>query len=54
MDHHVAPVAGGVADEAGDLTYVGRTDDVLTASDYRISPLEMGADCWGRTGARRR
>ncbi len=28
-------------DEAGYITYVGRTDDVFKASDYRISPFEL-------------
>jgi len=28
-------------DEEGYLTYVGRTDDVFKASDYRISPFEL-------------
>lgn len=28
-------------DEAGYLTYVGRSDDVFKASDYKISPFEL-------------
>ena len=28
-------------DEQGYVTYVGRTDDVFKASDYRISPFEL-------------
>ena len=28
-------------DEQGYITYVGRTDDVFKASDYRISPFEL-------------
>ncbi len=34
---------GDVASRDGDgyLTYVGRTDDVFKASDYRISPFEL-------------
>jgi len=28
-------------DEAGYITYVGRTDDVFKSSDYRISPFEL-------------
>ena len=28
-------------DEDGYLTFVGRTDDVFKASDYRISPFEL-------------
>jgi acetyl-CoA synthetase len=28
-------------DEDGYITYVGRTDDVFKASDYRISPFEL-------------
>jgi len=28
-------------DEAGYITYVGRTDDVFKASDYKISPFEL-------------
>ncbi|GAA3562393.1 AMP-binding protein [Amycolatopsis ultiminotia] len=31
----------GSVDERGYLTYVGRTDDVFKASDYRISPFEL-------------
>ncbi|AXB43058.1 AMP-dependent synthetase [Amycolatopsis albispora] len=31
----------GSIDEDGYLTYVGRTDDVFKASDYRISPFEL-------------
>jgi acetyl-CoA synthetase len=31
----------GSIDEHGYITYVGRTDDVFKASDYRISPFEL-------------
>src|SRR5512139_114802 len=31
----------GCRDEDGYITYVGRTDDVFKASDYRISPFEL-------------
>lgn len=31
----------GSTDERGYITYVGRTDDVFKASDYRISPFEL-------------
>ncbi|NYH78284.1 acetyl-CoA synthetase [Actinopolyspora biskrensis] len=31
----------GHVDEDGYITYVGRTDDVFKASDYRISPFEL-------------
>jgi acetyl-CoA synthetase len=31
----------GTIDESGYVTYVGRTDDVFKASDYRISPFEL-------------
>lgn len=31
----------GTVDEDGYITYVGRTDDVFKASDYRISPFEL-------------
>jgi acetyl-CoA synthetase len=31
----------GAIDEDGYITYVGRTDDVFKASDYRISPFEL-------------
>ncbi|MEU4671515.1 AMP-binding protein [Amycolatopsis sp. NPDC023774] len=31
----------GSVDERGYITYVGRTDDVFKASDYRISPFEL-------------
>ena len=31
----------GATDERGYITYVGRTDDVFKASDYRISPFEL-------------
>jgi acetyl-CoA synthetase len=30
-----------VRDAEGYITYVGRTDDVFKASDYRISPFEL-------------
>lgn len=31
----------GTRDEQGYITYVGRSDDVFKASDYRISPFEL-------------
>jgi acetyl-CoA synthetase len=31
----------GVRDASGFITYVGRSDDVFKASDYRISPFEL-------------
>ncbi|AGT85601.1 AMP-binding protein [Amycolatopsis mediterranei] len=37
--YHTGDVAS--VDERGYLTYVGRTDDVFKASDYRISPFEL-------------
>ena len=37
--YHTGDVA--VRDGDGYLTYVGRTDDVFKASDYRISPFEL-------------
>ena len=37
--YHTGDVA--VRDEDGYVTYVGRTDDVFKASDYRISPFEL-------------
>jgi acetyl-CoA synthetase len=37
--YHTGDVAS--RDEEGYLTYVGRTDDVFKASDYRISPFEL-------------
>jgi acetyl-CoA synthetase len=37
--YHTGDVARLDAD--GSLTYVGRTDDVFKASDYRISPFEL-------------
>src|SRR5215472_15760492 len=37
--YHTGDVAS--CDEDGYLTYVGRTDDVFKASDYRISPFEL-------------
>ena len=37
--YHTSDVAW--RDEEGYLTYVGRTDDVFKASDYRISPFEL-------------
>jgi len=36
---HTGDVA--TADDDGYITYVGRTDDVFKASDYRISPFEL-------------
>jgi acetyl-CoA synthetase len=38
-DYHTGDVAS--RDEDGYITYVGRTDDVFKASDYRISPFEL-------------
>jgi acetyl-CoA synthetase len=37
--YHTGDVAS--ADEDGYITYIGRTDDVFKASDYRISPFEL-------------
>ncbi len=37
--YHTGDVASSDAD--GYITYVGRTDDVFKASDYRISPFEL-------------
>jgi len=37
--YHTGDVAR--RDEAGYLTYVGRTDDVFKASDYKVSPFEL-------------
>jgi acetyl-CoA synthetase len=37
--YHTGDVAG--RDEDGYITYIGRTDDVFKASDYRISPFEL-------------
>ena len=37
--YHTGDVA--IRDDDGYLTYVGRTDDVFKASDYRISPFEL-------------
>ena len=37
--YHTGDVAS--CDDDGYLTYVGRTDDVFKASDYRISPFEL-------------
>jgi acetyl-CoA synthetase len=38
-----SPGTGDVAsrDADGYITYVGRSDDVFKASDYRISPFEL-------------
>jgi acetyl-CoA synthetase len=37
--YHTGDVAGRDAD--GYITYIGRTDDVFKASDYKISPFEL-------------
>ena len=37
--YHTGDVA--TQDDAGYITYVGRTDDVFKASDYKISPFEL-------------
>jgi acetyl-CoA synthetase len=37
--YHTGDVA--TQDEEGYITYVGRTDDVFKASDYKISPFEL-------------
>ena len=37
--YHTGDVA--TSDDDGYITYVGRTDDVFKASDYRISPFEL-------------
>jgi acetyl-CoA synthetase len=37
--YHTGDVA--TKDDDGYITYVGRTDDVFKASDYRISPFEL-------------
>ncbi len=37
--YHTGDIA--VRDAEGSITYVGRTDDVFKASDYRISPFEL-------------
>jgi acetyl-CoA synthetase len=37
--YHTGDIAG--RDEDGYITYVGRTDDVFKASDYKISPFEL-------------
>ncbi len=38
-NYHTGDVAS--RDEDGYLTYIGRTDDVFKASDYKISPFEL-------------
>jgi acetyl-CoA synthetase len=37
--YHTGDVA--ISDDDGYITYVGRTDDVFKAADYRISPFEL-------------
>jgi len=37
--YHTGDVAS--RDEQGYLTYIGRTDDIFKASDYKISPFEL-------------
>src|SRR5262249_61569562 len=39
--YHTGDVA--TRDDEGYLTYVGRTADAFKASDYRISPFELGS-----------
>src|SRR5436305_2517114 len=39
--YHTGDVASRDAD--GYIFYIGRTDDVFKASDYRISPFELGS-----------
>lgn len=41
VDGHYHTGDVGTRDEDGYITYVGRTDDVFKASDYRISPFEL-------------
>ena len=31
----------GVMDESGQITYLGRNDDMMNAGGYRVSPLEV-------------
>ncbi|WP_338549034.1 class I adenylate-forming enzyme family protein [Roseovarius phycicola] len=33
----------GVIDEAGNITYLGRSDDMMNAGGYRVSPMEVEA-----------
>ncbi|WP_040831249.1 AMP-binding protein [Nocardia jiangxiensis] len=48
-DRNAAAMADGVyhtgdvaaRDDAGYITYIGRTDDVFKASDYKVSPFEL-------------
>ncbi|GAA3958490.1 AMP-binding protein [Gordonia caeni] len=37
--YHTGDVAQ--RDENGDITYIGRTDDVFKSSDYKVSPFEL-------------
>ena len=41
--YHTGDVA--ISDDDGYITYVGRTDDVFKASDYRISPVRARVAC---------
>lgn len=43
--YHTGDVA--TRDDEGYITYVGRTDDVFKASDYRISPFELESELLG-------
>ena len=49
--YHTGDVASRDAD--GYITYVGRTDDVFKASDYRISPFELESRADRARGGRR-
>ena len=49
--YHTGDVAS--VDEDGYITYIGRTDDVFKASDYKISPFELGVGADRAPGGRR-
>ncbi len=49
--YHTGDVA--TSDDDGYITYVGRTDDVFKASDYRISPFELESRADRARGDRR-